>query len=327
MNGNSFRTEITCLPGNPIGLRAKILTTGSCFSDQLGNWLLYNKFEVLVNPFGTTYNPVSIHKNLMDSIHREVDNQLLIEQHGIWHHLDYHSQWSSSNQEELIHSIRNKQALVKEYLSQAEVVLITYGTAWVYLHKEENKTVANCHKVPAREFDKQLLSVEEIIKSFNELHSLIKNSNKNIRFILTVSPVRHLKDTIQLNSVSKASLRLACHQLANQYPEVDYFPSFEIMMDDLREYRFYDRDMIHPSQEAVDYISQKFSDQYFTSEVKIFIEKWSSIRQALAHIPYHPNSVGHQNFLQDLLRKLNSIKEVSVAEEITFVQSQIHLNA
>jgi archaellum biogenesis ATPase FlaH len=327
MIGNSFRTEITCAPSKPITLKDKILTTGSCFADQFGNWLLNNKFEVLVNPFGTNYNPISIHKNLTDSITSDLDHQLFTQHQDIWHHFHYHSQWSSDNQKELIHSILKQQTLVKEYLSQTNVLMITYGTAWVYIHRNQKKIVANCHKVPAREFDKQLLSVEDIVQSFNEFFSTIKSANKNIRIILTVSPVRHVKDTLQMNSVSKACLRLACHQLASQLPEVEYFPSYEIMIDDLRDYRFYDRDMIHPSEAAVEYISQKFSDQYFNQEVTSFIEKWNSIKQALAHKPYHPASTAHQQFLKDLLQKLNAIKEVSVTEEIKFVQSQILPNA
>jgi DNA-directed RNA polymerase subunit F len=326
MNGNSFRTEITCAPSKPIALKDKILTTGSCFADQFGNWLLNNKFEVLVNPFGNNYNPISIHKNLTDSTTTDLDHQLFTQHHDIWHHFHYHSQWSSDNQKELIHSILKQQTLVKEYLSQTNILMITYGTAWVYALRNQKKIVANCHKVPAREFDKQLLSVEEIVQSFNEFFSIIKSTNKNIRIILTVSPVRHVKDTLQMNSVSKACLRLACHQLANQHQEVDYFPSYEIMIDDLRDYRFYDRDMIHPSEVAVEYISQKFSNQYFNQEVISFIEKWNSIKQGLAHRPYHPASTAHQQFLKDLLQKLNAIKEVSVAEEIKFVQSQIHSN-
>ena len=149
MNGNSFRTEITCAPGNPIALKNKILTTGSCFADQLGNWLLNNKFEVLVNPFGTNYNPISIHKNLTDSIIGEVDHLLLTEQQNIWHHFHYHSHWSASSKEELINSIQKQQNHVKKYLSKTDVLIITYGTAWVYTHKDQDKIVANCHKVPA----------------------------------------------------------------------------------------------------------------------------------------------------------------------------------
>jgi DNA-directed RNA polymerase subunit F len=323
MNSNSFRTEITCPPSKPIALKDKILTTGSCFADQFGNWLLNNKFEVLVNPFGTNYNPISIHKNLIDSTTTDLDHHLFTQHHDIWHHFHYHSQWSSDNQKELTHSILKQQTLVKEYLSQTNVLMITYGTAWVYTHRNQKEIVANCHKVPAREFDKQLLSVEDIVQSFNEFFSIIKSTNKNIRIILTVSPVRHVKDTLKMNSVSKACLRLACHQLANQHSEVEYFPSYEIMMDDLRDYRFYDRDMIHPSEAAVEYISQKFSNQYFNQEVTSFIEKWNSIKQGLAHRPYHPDSSAHQNFLKDLLQKLNAIKEVSVTEEIKFIQSQI----
>jgi hypothetical protein len=323
MKSNSFRTEISCPATNPIALKDRILTTGSCFADQFGNWLMNNKFEVLVNPFGTNYNPLSIHKNLIDSTTLKIDDSLFIEQQDIWHHFDYHSQWSSQKQEDLINSIHKQHLLVNEYLSNRDILIITYGTAWVYQHKERNSVVANCHKVPAQHFEKRLLSVEEMVQSFNELYSQIRKIKTNIRVILTVSPVRHLKDTLQLNSVSKACLRLVCHELANQHKQVDYFPSFEIMLDDLRDYRFYERDKIHPTEEAVEYICQKFSDQYFTLETINFIETWTSIRQAVAHRPYHPDSAAHQQFLKDLLVRLRSITNVSVTEEINFVQSQI----
>jgi hypothetical protein len=159
---------------------------------------------------------------------------------------------------------------------------------------------------------------------------LLRHSTKNytkinpdIRILLTVSPVRHTKDTLALNSVSKASLRVACHTIINRFKQVDYFPSYEIMMDDLRDYRFYDRDMIHPTAEAFDYISQKFSDHYFPAGVTSFIEKWKILKQALHHKPYQPHSSQHQLFLKELLIKLKAISEVSVDEEIKLVQSQI----
>jgi GSCFA family len=327
MNINTFRTEITCPSADPIRLKDHILTTGSCFADQFGGWLKHNKFDVLVNPFGTNYNPISIHKTLTEAVSLELNDTLFIEHHGIWHHFDYHSHWSSHQKKELTASIQKIQRKVNQYIKKMDVLIITYGTAWVHHHKHLHSIVSNCHKIPASEFEKKLLTVDEIAKSFDSLYSLIKRVRPDIRIIVTVSPVRHIKDTLLLNSVSKATLRLACHRLATNYQQVEYFPSYEIMMDDLRDYRFYDRDKIHPTEEALDYISHKFSDQYFNPEVKSFIGKWHSIRQAMEHRAYHPHSTAHQHFLKDLLTKLEALKEfVPVDEEIKTIQSQIHTN-
>ncbi len=327
MKVNSFRTEITCPTAHPIGLKDTLLTSGSCFADQFGNWLQKNKFKVQVNPFGPNYNPISIHKSLTDSITMGLDRNLFVEHQNIWHHYDYHSQWSSLKKEELEKSIHAQLVKVQQHLLKTDVLLITYGTAWVYQHKSLNSVVSNCHKIPANQFDKKLLSVEEITTSFSHLYSTLKQVRPKLRILLTVSPVRHVKDTLSLNSASKATLRLACHQLINQFKEVDYFPSYEIMMDDLRDYRFYERDKIHPTEEALDYINQKFSDQCFSMEVKNFVDQWTIIRQALNHKPYHPTSHAHQQFLKELLLKLKAISEVSVAEEIDLVQSQINQHA
>ncbi len=327
MNLNTFRTEITCPSAHPIDLKDTILTTGSCFADLFGQWLYNNKFDVLVNPFGNNYNPISIHKSLMEALTLDLDERLFVNYQGIWHHFDYHSQWSSNKRELLKASIQKIQKEVNQFLKRSNVLIITYGTAWVYRYNKQNCIVSNCHKVPAKEFNKQLLTSDEITASFQQLYAALKNIRTDLRIILTVSPVRHVKDTLVLNSVSKATLRLACHTLSNQYKEVEYFPSYEIMMDDLRDYRFYERDKIHPTEEALDYISHKFSDQYFTKEVKYFIEKWLTIRQAMEHRPYHPHSEAHQHFLKELLHKLEELKgTVSVEEEIKNIQSQIHTN-
>jgi archaellum biogenesis ATPase FlaH len=328
MNANTFRTEIYCPPAQPINLKAGIMTTGSCFADQFGQWLQNNKFDILVNPFGTCYNPISIHQVLSESGSHNLNNQLFIERMGIWHHFNYHSQWSSHEKEKLINDIQTIQSKVNQFIIKTDVLIITYGTAWVYHHKKLNCIVSNCHKVPAGEFQKRLLSVDEITESFRKLYTSIKKVRPDLRVILTVSPVRHIKDTLVLNSVSKATLRLACHNLSNDFADVEYFPSYEIMMDDLRDYRFYERDKIHPTEEALDYISHKFSDQYFTPEVKSFIGRWHTIQQSMEHRPYHPRSQAHQHFLKELLHKLEDLKEiVSVEEEIKTIQSQIHSDA
>lgn len=328
MKANTFRTEITCPSARPIGLRDCILTTGSCFADQFGQWMKNNKFDLLVNPFGTTYNPISIHKNLLDSLTLSFDEQLFVDRSGIWYHFNFNSKWWGTEKQALKTSIHHIQQQVFQRINKMNVLIITYGTAWVYHHKKQNCIVANCHKIPATEFEKQLLRVEDITASFGELYTSLQKLRPGVRIIVTVSPVRHMKDTLVLNSVSKASLRLACHALTNQFENVEYFPSYEIMMDDLRDYRFYDRDKIHPTEEALDYISGKFSDQYFNLEAKKFIERWSAIRQAMEHKPYQPNSEVHQHFLKELVQKLEELKDtVSVAEEINIIQSQIHSNA
>jgi hypothetical protein len=323
MKGSSFRTEISIVPGKPITLQDRILTTGSCFAQQFGDWLLGNKFNVLSNPFGTTYNPISIHENLIDSLTNKLTETLFVESDNIWKHYNYHSHWCASEKQSLIDSIHEQQGIVRENIKNSSVIIMTYGTAWVYNHLAENTRVSNCHKRPAKLFEKLLLTVDEITDSFKALYEKLHQINPDIRILLTVSPVRHTKDTLTLNSVSKATLRVACHTIINRFRQVDYFPSYEIMMDDLRDYRFYDRDMIHPTAEAFDYISQKFSDHYFPAGVTSFIEKWKILKQALHHKPYQPHSSQHQLFLKELLIKLKAISEVSVDEEIKLVQSQI----
>lgn len=327
MQGNSFRTEISIARGKSISLKDRILTTGSCFAQQFGDWLASNKFNVLSNPFGTTYNPISIHENLADSLANKLNESLFFEADAMWKHFNYHSHWWASDKQSLTNTLQAQQNRVCQYLKESQVIIITYGTAWVYTHKTETCIVSNCHKAPATLFEKRLLTVAEIVKSFTSVYEKLQGINPGVRIILTVSPVRHLKDTIVLNSVSKATLRIACHQLVGTHEHVDYFPSYEIMMDDLRDYRFYDRDRIHPTEEAFEYISQKFSEQYFPAEVTSFIENWESLKQALQHKPFHPDSMQHQLFLKDLLTKLKSFSEINVEEEIRLIQSQIHPNA
>jgi len=321
----SFRTELNCSPRTPIELHHKIVTLGSCFADQFGQWMKSNKFQVITNPFGTTYNPISIHQLLLQSLEDSLNESLFVERDGLWYHYGYHSQWSATTQEELIQSIRQQQQVVKQFIKTADVLILTYGTAWVYQLIPNNQLVSNCHKVPASQFIKQLLDEKEIYQSFDELYKRVKALNPALRIILTVSPVRHVKDTLELNCLSKGLLRLVCHQLEQRYDSVEYFPAFEIMIDDLRDYRFYERDMIHPSAEARDYINQKFSDRYFREDTRNFIKTWDSIQKALTHRPFHLNSPAHQKFLKDTLEKLESVRNlVSVNEEINLIQSQLH---
>jgi hypothetical protein len=202
--------------------------------------------------------------------------------------------------------------------------MITYGTAWVYQRQDTGEIVSNCHKMPAAAFAKSLLTQKQILASFDAFYRHLKAMNPVIKLVLTVSPVRHLKDTLALNSVSKSLLRLCCHTITEQYPGVDYFPAYEIMMDDLRDYRFYKSDMIHPSADAEDYIWERFLECYASASLREFIAKWQVIQSALKHKPFHPGSSGHQIFLQQTVQQLEALSHlVDVEKERRILLAQI----
>ena len=307
-----------------IGLKHPFLTLGSCFADGIGNRLQDNKFSVLPNPFGTVYNPHSIHKLLHYALSGKTPpDDTYLKHDEVFLNYDFHSEFSALSRTELVEKIDASIATTHAFLKGASHLIITYGTAWVYEHHNTNEIVANCHKKPSAEFTKSLLTQKKVIESFEKVYTILKAYNPSLRIILTVSPVRHLKDTLELNSVSKSVLRLACHTLCNTFTDVEYFPAYEIMLDDLRDYRFYKADMLHPTEEAVDYIWNAFIETYADQDLKTFLKQWKEITTALAHKPFHPSTAAHQKFLSDVLKKLEGLsKLVDVNSEIRFVQNQ-----
>ncbi|HXA02678.1 MAG TPA: GSCFA domain-containing protein, partial [Cytophagaceae bacterium] len=203
--------------------------------------------------------------------------------------------------------INEQKILTHKFLLNAKILTITFGTAYVYRLKSNHELVSNCHKMPSSLFTKELLKAEQITKSFDIFYKKIITANPGLKIILTVSPVRHTKDSIQLNSVSKSVLRLACHSLAAANENISYFPAYEIMMDDLRDYRFYKEDMIHPTAVAENYIWEKFIDTYMETQSKEFIREWSGILKGLQHKPFHPESESHQAFIKETIRKVKSL--------------------
>jgi hypothetical protein len=292
-------------------LTDSVLTIGSCFSNAIGAQLISNKLTSLVNPFGTTYNPHSIHKVIQYATSNSiVSENSFAQRQGMVLHYDFHSSFSTPNQDELKTQVQSVISKTHNFLRGAQWLIITYGTAWAYELIETNEVVANCHKMPQSLFTKFLLTQKRMLDSFETMYVELKAFNPGIRIILTVSPVRHVKDTLELNSVSKSVLRVACHTLSHQHSDVQYFPSYEILLDDLRDYRFYKSDMIHPSDIAEEYIWQKFVDQYFDDDLKQFISKWKDIRSALNHRPFLPGSPSHQKFVAETIRKLEELKDV-----------------
>lgn len=321
-----FRTELIVTPSQEkITLKNPVLTIGSCFADAMGNRLANFKFQTLVNPFGTVYNPVSLHMLLkLAAKKEELSESSFLQRDEVHYNYHLHSSFSSFEKEELSKQLQTAFEQTHHFITKADVLMITYGTSWVYERKDTGEIVANCHKQHATLFTKRLLSQQEIIDSFRLLHSLLQKICPTLRIILTLSPVRHIKDTLELNSVSKAILRSSCHQLSTEFRNVHYFPAYEILLDDLRDYRFYKSDMLHPSEEAEEYIWSKFTHTYFDESTLSFIKKWIAIQHDLNHKPFHTQSHAHQVFLQSLKGKLMELKDsVNVEEELSIVQSQI----
>ncbi len=321
-----FRTEIE-VPASAFRIKSdsRIMTVGSCFSEVIGNQLSENKMQCLCNPYGTTFNPASIFKLIYHSLQNQpIFKHLFLQNNGVWHHYDFHSKFWAESREHLENELNQTHHKVNQFIRKADFLIITMGTAVVHQLKENSQIVSNCHKQPSTHFKKEMLSVKDISLRFKPMYEQLKMINPRIKIIFTVSPVGHTKETLQLNSVSKSILRTTCHYLEQDYADVHYFPSYEIMMDDLRDYRFYKSDLIHPNEQADQYIFEKFSETYFTDELKQFVNEWHKIRMALSHRPLQNGTDSHQQFLQDLLLKLDKFKEkIDVNDEIEQVNAQL----
>jgi hypothetical protein len=319
-----WKTDLILPPSSqPFGLSDSIFTIGSCFAETMGNHLVENKFNAMANPFGTLYNPISIHHSLKSAIQIEMpaDHNYLTNQE-VHYNYQFHSSFSSLDKIGLKEKIKQSLSSANQFLKSSNYLIITYGSAFAYRRKETNELVANCHKMPSSNFSKELLSIDELSNSFTNFYKQLKSFNPAFKIILTVSPVRHLKDTHELNSVSKSTLRLLCHQLVEKFG-LDYFPAYEIMMDDLRDYRFYKTDRIHPTQEAEEYIWNKFAEKYFDQGTRDFLETWKEIKTALAHRPSYPSTTSHQTFLKSVMKKLEGVStRVDISREINLVLSQ-----
>jgi lysophospholipase L1-like esterase len=321
-----FRTELTLSPSREkLALDARVLTIGSCFAEVLGYHLAKNKVSTLTNPFGTIFNPLSMLRLLQQTLDNQSPDETLYVQHqGVWFHYDFHSSLWDLSREALASKLEQRLLQVRIWLTNTDWLMLTFGTAYgYYLNQEELRLVANCHKTPNPQFTKALLNVAQIMDAFEALHSRLQTINPSLQVILTVSPVRHTRDTLPLNQVSKSVLRLACHYLEEHHESVKYFPAYELLLDDLRDYRFYEADLIHPNQTGQDYILEKFSQTYFDQNLLDFVAEWQKIRAGLAHRPLQPGTENHRLFLENLLQKLQKLAEkVDVRTEMEQIRAQ-----
>lgn len=322
-----FRTKVELPVGKVrISHHDRLLMLGSCFTDNIGRKLQEAKLPCEVNPYGALYNPLSVAAALKE-LNEEKTYTVsdLIERDGLWHSWMHHGDFSGTDPSACLQKINHKMASAGTFMQQATWILITWGTAWVYEKSDDGRLVGNCHKFPEKMFTRRLLEVDEIITVYQQLIRSIRSKSAQMQFLFTISPIRHAKDTMHGNQVSKSVLQLAVHKLCQQEPACYYFPSYEIMMDELRDYRFYAEDMIHPSSLAVEYIWQCFSETYFSSATTDVIEECRKIRKALEHRPFHPESAGYHRFLSQILLKIQLLQEkfpyLDVQNEISLCQA------
>jgi GSCFA family len=279
-----------------ISIKDPIMLVGSCFSDNLGEKLKHNRFNVMINPSGIMFNPVSITRSLTSYITgNPYDRSMIFKTQEWWTSWDHHTRFSHADPDALLDMMNNSLKEAHDFLKKTKWLIITLGSAWVY-QLDNGDVVANCHKVPTDKFRKKLLAVEDVLSSLDNLIHRLFIYNPGIKIMFTISPVRHLRDGFVENNRSKAVLIQAVHHLVDKFSNLFYFPSYELVIDDLRDYRFYAEDMVHPNYQATEYVWQKFVDACMDGGTLNVMKEINLINAARAHKPFQPDSDAHRKF-------------------------------
>lgn len=288
-----------------------LLLMGSCLATEIGERLQETKLRCLINPFGVLYNPMSIASSLRIILDNEFPTEDdFISHDGYWHSFSFHGDFSSPTIEGLRDNIQHSLDACRDCLKQTTCLFVTFGSAFVYEWKETGKVVANCHKLPEKLFHRRRLQVDEIVDEYKDLLQAIWQVNPTMRVLFTVSPIRHVRDGLHENQLSKATLLLAIDQLKQLFPDkVLYFPAYELLMDELRDYRFYADDLVHPSRMAVELIWQRFSQMCFTPDTLTTMKSVKEIKNMMEHRPLHPESEEYARFLQQIVLKIEALSE------------------
>lgn len=307
----SFRTpfSIEKFPFN-LDYDSKCIFIGSCFTENMGNYLKDLKFNIELNPTGIIYNPISIH----DCIHFLINKKTFTEEdltfyHDNWISFNHHGRFSDPEKNTCLENINTELLKTSKFFKETDFLFITFGSASIYTHTQTTKIVANCHKFPSSTFSKSILTPDNIISIYTDLITLLSTTNPSLKIIFTISPVRHWKDGAIENQHSKSVLFVAIHQLIKQFESCYYFPAYELMMDDLRDYRFYAEDMIHPTQTAIGYIREKFIQSICDAEIISITNELQKLIQAKNHRPLHSNTLSHKQFRNAQLRKIEELKK------------------
>lgn len=323
-----FRTEIEVAPWQqPIDYTDRITCLGSCFASNIAERLHRNKFNVVSSPTGILFNPVSIAQAVDMMLRAErgegvVNPDLMVRLDGRYVNYDFHSMLTGATPQEAAEAMYQHLIEGGNALLRSDLVVVTLGTAWCYEHRESGRVVANCHKQPSKLFNRRLLSVSEVVEA---LTNVVESVNGRVLF--TVSPVRHIGEGMEDNSLSKAILRVAVAEVCANYDwGVYYFPSYEIMMDDLRDYRFYDNDMVHPSSMAVDYIADKFFAAALTADAKALMQRVQKVVAAAEHRPFDPAGEAYKTFCRKQLDDIAQLSQVDLSEEKAYFERMLQIN-
>lgn len=311
----NFRTEIKL--GKSLKLwdiEDRISLIGSCFSENIGNKLSINGFLCDINPFGILYNPISI-AQCLDRVSnlKFLEKEDLLFSNGYYKSYYHHGDFRAKTMEECLEIINKRIEISNSFLQNSNYLILTLGSAWIYKYKGTNNIVGNCHKVPGKEFEKSILSLEEIISSLKDsINQFFKiNKTENPRVILTISPIRHWKDGFRENQISKSLLHIGVDEIIKSDNRIEYFPSYELVMDDLRDYRFYKEDMLHPNSIAIDYIWEKFSNTYFSDKTLNIAMQYTKLNKMESHLAFNPDSPEYKNHLrktEELRKELSQIR-------------------
>ena len=323
-----FYTKID-IPKLPFDLdhKSKLLMLGSCFIESIGEQLTLARFDVNINPFGILYNPLSIAKSLEILINEQMFTEKdLFEYKEQFHSFYHHSRYSHTDKLACLTNINISLQKGSKYLQEADVLILTFGTSYVYQHKEKEQIVGNCHKLPAASFDRYRLSINEIFSCWSLLIDQLKSINPKLNILFTVSPIRHLSDGAHDNQLSKSTLLIAIDELCKT-KECYYFPSYEIVLDELRDYRFFKEDMVHPTDVAISYIWERFGDTFFTPVTKQVMAEWRKIQGAIGHRPFNTEGDNYKRFLEQTLLKIRAFsdkyKYICCDKEIELLQEKI----
>ncbi len=323
-----FRTPV--IPDKPefsVSFKQDSMFIGSCFSEHIGSFLATNKFPVITNPFGVVYNPLSVARQLELLVHREAFTKDHLKYHNeLWFSFMHYSLFSHPDPGKALELINNEFKRAKERIISAGVLFLTFGTAYVYRYRKTGDVVANCHKIPADEFDRELAGVDEIVHTVRHAIDTLMPINPGLKIVLTVSPVRHWKDGAVNNQRSKSTLILAIRELQEQIPGIYYFPAYEIFMDELRDYRFYASDMLHPSEEGLNYIRDLFVSTFLDDRSQVFLSRIRKIMSGIQHRPRHPNTKSHTVFLDDLRRQIKELQETYPSIDLSRELEQVSNN-
>ena len=287
-----LQTIVDITPANQqISHFNRIMGIGSCFADNIGNYMKYYGFKLHQNPYGIIYNPISISQCIKQIINHKIYTiEDLIFFNGLYHSLDHHGSFNNADSEAGLNKINWGINKANQFWQKTDVLIITWGTAVIYEYNEQDRIVANCHKIPAQKFTIRILSTDEILDEYIPLLDNLLAQNPQLHILFTLSPIRHLRDGAVPNTISKSILRTAMYELENRYTQITYFPAYELLMDELRDYRFYNEDMLHPTEQAIRYIWGKFSYTYFSQPTLEIVQQIGELKTQLSHRSLFPNS-------------------------------------